>query len=120
MRSRYSIHRRLGPIVTGQTPSQIGAWAVIQAGITAKLHSSDNVASLTDNGAGDFTLTYSTAFASASDYVVLGNPTTTSTGGFWTAEDVPPLAGSCRVLTIDAGNALVDRDPTQVICIGRM
>lgn len=93
-------------------------WAVIQAGGTSKLHSSYNVGSLTDNGAGDFTLTYVIPFASASDYAVIGSANTTVVNAFTEASS-PPAAGSVQIRTINTSNASVDSDPTTVIAVGR-
>lgn len=103
-----------------RTRSIVGAQAVIQAGTTGKLHSSFNIASYTDNGAGDHTLTFAVPFATLNSYVALVEAvTSTNALGSWIDESNPPAAGSVRVLTINAGNALVDVDPTLVICIGR-
>jgi len=101
-----------------RSTSIVGMWAVIQAGETGKLHSSFNVASYTDNGAGDHTLTYNISFASASDYVVVGSANTNVTGAY-TADGSPPAAGSARIVTANTSAALVDSDPTTVIAVGR-
>ena len=100
--------------------SRVGMWAVIQAGTTAKLHSSYNVASLTDNGAGDFTLTMAVAFASASHYAVLAAQA--NSGDFiavWTDRNNLPTANTIRVVSPDASNTLTDYDPTLVLAVGR-
>jgi len=100
--------------------SRVGVWAVIQAGVTAKLHSSYNVATFTDNGAGDFTLTFTVPFADASSYAIICSANSGNFTAGHTADGVPPLAGSARVVTIaDALNAQADRDPTTVIGVGR-
>lgn len=99
--------------------SQIGVWAVIGTQTTSKLHTSYNVASLTDNGTGDSTLTFVVPFASASEYAVVCGTTSTSRVVTFTDQDNRPTASSVRLVTIDAANALTDVDPTTVICVGR-
>lgn len=119
----YLARRALGAIRSGDNAasSQIGAWAVIQGSGTSTLHSSYNIASLTDNGAGDFSLTFAREFASASEYVILGAPIHAA-GGFvnmlYTDDATASTAASCRVLSLLA-SALTDADPTTVLMIGR-
>lgn len=100
--------------------SIVGAWAVIQAGTTGKLHSSYNVASYTDNAAGDHTLTFVVPFGGANEYAVhCGSANGTNQMGHVSDSSNPPTAASVRVLTINASNVLVDVDPTTVLCVGR-
>ena len=103
-----------------RNPSIVGAWAVIQAGGTGKLHSSYNVATYTDGGAGVHALTFTIPFASASEYAIVGScsPTTTNTQ-IYVNETTDATANSVSVVTINTSNALVDQDPTMVICVGR-
>ena len=112
--------RVTGSLRPARNRSVVGAWAVIQAGGTGKLHSSYNVASYTDNGDGDHSLSFVIPFASASQYAVLCSSANINNQMFnGTDESNPPLATSLRVLTINASNVLVDVDPTMVMCVGR-
>ena len=98
--------------------SRVGAWAVIQAGTTGKLHTSYNVSSYTDNGAGDHTLTWLVPFANASSYVVLGTANSSTTNVFPLDTELPS-AGSARVVTFSTSAVPTDTDPTTVIAVGR-
>jgi len=60
-----------------------------------------NVSSITDNGTGDYTINFTTAFSSA-NYVAVGSCETTSSGSlnaFTNVDNGGRAAGSCRVLT---------------------
>ena len=110
-----------GGIYNGsQTRSVVGLWAVVGGGITMKIHSAFNLSSLTDNGTGDFTLTMSIPFASASDYAVVA---TQGSGNFSAAHidhSNPPTASTVRVVTFDDSVANVgDRDPVTIVAAGR-
>ena len=53
-----------GPVtLTGQYAAK--AWGSLQCQGTSSIRDSGNVSSLTDNGTGDFTITYTTAFSTA-------------------------------------------------------
>lgn len=94
---------------------------MIQAGTTAKLFTSYNIASFTDNGAGDFTLSFTVPFASASEYAVVASSfygaDTRSTA--YTSQTTQPTATTINILTLSAGGGGVDNDPTTVLCVGR-
>ena len=109
--------RTLGGLTFGDHLGQIGAWAVISAGGTSKLHSSFNVSSLTQNANGDHTVTYARAM-NASAYAVF---VTAQTAGFrqaWTDNGNLPTATSVRILTLDSGTTLTNYDPTTVVVTG--
>lgn len=119
----YHARRWVGPTRVGDntSSSQVGAWAVIQASGTSKLHSSYNIASLTDNSAGNFTLTFQREFASASDYVILGAAVHAVAGGanaLYTDEATATTAASCRIVAL-FGAVATDMDPTTVCMVGR-
>lgn len=99
--------------------SIVGVWAVIQAGTTGKLHSSYNVASYTDNGAGDHTLTFVVPFGGANEYACTFGTAATNRTVTYQDEATATAAGSLRIKTINSGNALTDIDPTTVLCVGR-
>ena len=112
----------LRPTVGWRGPSnrsQVGVWAVIQAGTTGKLHGSYNVSAYTDNGAGDHTLTFVVPFASASDYAIVCGTMATNRTVTFVDQDNRAAASSVRVVTINASNSLTDIDPTTVLCVGR-
>ncbi len=111
--------RFLGGLWGPRTRSRVGMWAVVQAGTTAKLHSSYNVSSFTDNGAGDFSFTLVIPFASASDYAIVCGTNATNRTVTFQDQDNRPTASSLRTVTINAANALTDIDPTTVLCVGR-
>jgi len=100
----------------------VKVWAVIGGTPDAKLHSSYNVTSLTDNAVGDFTLTFQQAFVNASNYAVLGmfgNVTASlSRGNIYVRQATLPTSTSCRTINIDAGGAAFDADPTMIFCVG--
>ena len=87
-----------------------------------KIHTHFNVASLTDNGTGDFSLTYSIPFASASSYAVIVAPSlvTSPSIGAHIDHSNPPTANSCRILLMNnLASGHLDNDPVGVVAIGR-
>jgi len=102
--------------------TDVKVWAVIGGTPDAKLHSSYNVTSLTDNDVGDFTLTFQQAFVNASNYAVLGmfgNVTAAnSRGNIFVRLGSLPTSTSCRTLTINASAIAFDADPTMIFCVG--
>lgn len=100
--------------------SIVGLWAVVGGGVTMKTFSSFNVASLTDNGTGDFTLSMVVPFAAASEYAVFAAQ---DSGNFATAHidhSNAPTARTVRVVTVNDGvGGFSDRAPVTVIAVGR-
>lgn len=92
-------------------PKAYAKWTTVGATV---LTTGANIASLTDNGAGDTTLTFTTPMASA-DYVAI------ATGGSADvfAHIAAQAAGSVRVRTRDAAGALTDSDLNQLIVLGK-
>ena len=81
-----------------------------------------NVSSVTDNGAGNWTVNWTTGFANANYSVsVTSSNADTAGGGTWgsTSSSAPPITTSCRVLTLDHnGNVNDPAEKIRVIAIG--
>lgn len=97
-----------GPL-TGEGAKAHGHVTV--SGGTPTLNTSYNVSSLTDNGVGDFTFNFSTAFSSA-NYTVAGSAQPTGGGSavvIMIREGVNPTTSACRIhVNAPAVNAGVD------------
>lgn len=80
-------------------PSAAKAWVKITvSGGTPSAVASHNVSSITDNGVGDFTVNFTSAFSSANYGVAgLGRNTSSSDGCIALSQITAPAAGSCRV-----------------------
>ena len=113
--------RLLGPTRTQcETPgSQVVAYAVMSVVGDAKVLTSLNIGSLTDNGTGDMTLTYASALSIASDYAWFGSSTTTDMTQVWTRQATPPSASAIRIQTTNAAGTLTNFEPTMLCCVGR-
>lgn len=72
-----------------------------------------NIASVTDNGAGDYTLNFTDDFTNSSYQVSISVHGTGGVGGR-THYNIAPAPGSCRVYMMDATGGAVDRDFTFV------
>jgi len=98
----------------------IKAWINFNGTGTIAINDSFNVSSITDNGTGEYTITWDTDFANSS-YAV-GSITGDATGdaapanAFVTTKTI--LAGSIRVLIRDAGGSPGDREAVCLIAIG--
>jgi hypothetical protein len=97
-------------------PGVAKAWAVFDA--TGGIYASHNVSSITDNGTGDFTVNFTTAFSSA-NYVPLAiaNRALNATYGILTYVIQTPTASACRFATslLDlAGGTNNQADPSRV------
>lgn len=114
--------RILGPVRSQREApgSQAVAWAVCSVVGDAKILTSMNIGSLTDNGTGDVTLTYASALSIASDYAWFGSATTTDMTQVWTRQATPPTATSIRVQTTNAAGALTNFEPLMMTCVGRV
>ena len=115
-----ALHRQVGTIKPADGSGQVGAWAVVKGQATNKLHSSYNISSLTDNAAGDFTLTYVRAFAAATNYVTVGLcvGALNQASQVYTDDANVPTATSARILTLDTAGNKTARDPTCIAMIG--
>lgn len=112
--SWLSWFNRLAELVgAGTTNAKSVAKAWIRFTDTAILDSY-NVTSVTDNGVGDFTFTFTTAFANANYAIcaMAGTSTTAAQQALAVTTGATPLVGSCRVIygTVDGAGALVPAD----------
>lgn len=102
------------------TNNATNAWAHVTNAGTPTLAGSMNVASLTDNGVGDTTVTFTTALASANYAASIGVSADTGGGAATRIGGFKPgthLAGSIRVITQDTAANVRDCD-FDVSCIG--
>lgn len=113
--------RTLGAVRNGSTAdgARVGAWAVIKGNAPAKTHSSFNISALTDNGAGDYTLSFSRAF-NATAYAVVMMPTGILSQWVHNGTDDTnvPTSTTVRIFTLNVGGALVYQDPTTAMIVG--
>ena len=90
-------------------PSAAKAW--VAWGVTSTIDISYNVSSITDNGTGDWTVNFTTAFSSA-DYVAVRYARASNTGGNgaigYVSSTVAPTASACRTLCLSLGGSAVD------------
>ena len=102
------------PLAVNWNPGVAKGWAswTISGG-TPTLNANLNVSSLTDNGVGDFTINWTTAFSSA-NYVIVGTVKRSDSGGAGGGQDgiirlsSNPATGSVRVGTADNSGSLED------------
>lgn len=92
----------------------LGNISWVQFSGSAAIAGHENVSSITDNGAGDFTVTWARQFATASSYAVsvcssTANPFSAATGHFDALQTV--LAGSVRTSFLNYSAAAAS-DPT--------
>jgi hypothetical protein len=92
-------------------PSAMKAWAKVTNAGTPTLSQSYNVGSLTDNGTGDTTVTFSTAF-SGTTYRYGGSARYDGNNGISVMQSnaTGPATGSCRMVTARGGGAPTDVD----------
>lgn len=92
-------------------PGMAKAWVVFNGTGTPAILASYNVASITDHGSGDYTITFTTAFSSA-NYAVIGSASNIVQGvSVATDEANPPTASACRIKTQSSGST---GDPARV------
>lgn len=104
-------------------PSACKAWATW--GVTSTIDASFNVSSITDNGAGDWTVNFTTVFSSANygwQYTIQVDEVGTADGSFDEAVKTTGIAaGSLRVVVarnFSGGLALTDDIKNSVACFG--
>jgi len=103
------------PTIQDSAGTQIGtfcrAWVNFNGTGTVAIRASFNVSSITDNGTGDYTVNFTTAFADA-NYSASGvvGVSPGSTAGFTGAFDssAVPTTSALRVFCVSAANALTD------------
>lgn len=98
-----------GKVVTSDVqqfhPSAAKCWASISGGGTPVLDASYNIASITDNGVGDLTITIATDFSSAN----WAGVATSKTGGTAAILRInPQAAGSVEIQCLNSSFALAD------------
>ena len=103
--------------------SPFAAKAWIKWGVTTTIDASQGVSSITDNGAGDWTVNWSTAFSSANYaalYTVEATSTSPNSCAIWsTIRGGGQATGSLRVCCVDGGTfAFTDPAKNHVIAFG--
>ena len=99
------------PVTPGRQqyhPSASKAWVNFNGTGTVAIRASYNVASITDNGTGDYTVNFSTAFSSANYSAVLTSGEQGVTEGIAVFITAGFAAGSCRFGTRTQAYALAD------------
>lgn len=91
-------------------PSAAKAWARFTTVTTTAIKSSYNVTSLTDNGTGDTTITFTTAFSGATYNGIFSGRQDSANINLVIVPDANFAAGSCRVLTYNNDPTLQLRD----------
>lgn len=110
------------PLSAKWHPGVAKAWGRFDGTGTPAYASSHNMdASITDNGTGDYTVSFATDFSAATAYALVGM--TRRAGG--TASGVlnfdasdAPAAGTCRILSMDGGSTPVDKDIITFVAFG--
>lgn len=100
--------------------SPFAAKAWVKWGVTSTIDASQGVSSITDNGAGDWTVNWSTAFSSA-NYAVQYTCENASTSDAWCAaiRSGGQAAGSCRVVSFQVVfQGLADPSKNHVVAFG--
>jgi len=87
---------------------------------TTSITASYNVTSLTDNGTGDTTINFTTAFSSATSYGLAGIGRRPSSVGAQVeiSSGTSPTASAIRILQEDSGGGALDSPDGNIICVG--
>lgn len=104
----------------GEPSSETISWAQIKGSGTTALFGSENVSSLTDNAGGDYTVTWTIPYATASSYaVVLGTSGTTNatTLHFRGLQAITATSARTSLLDYNAASA-TDPDYAYLIALG--
>ena len=80
------------------------AWVNFNGTGTVAIRASGNVSSITDNGTGNYTVNFTTAFADA-NYAVSGSALWGVVGWYWSLYLRAINTGSCQVIVGDTANA---------------
>lgn len=97
-------------------PTAAKAWC--KWGVTTTIDASFGVSSITDNGTGDWTLNWSTAFSSANYAAVTTIEFNASFVGLSQIKNGGQAAGSLRISCIDLGGSAQDPAKNHVIAFG--
>lgn len=85
-------------------PSAVKAWILFNGTGTIAITASYNVTSITDNGTGDYTVTFTTAFSSANYSTSVFTSSSSSVTAAWGGTSYSRLAGSSRFQTAAGGS----------------
>jgi hypothetical protein len=102
-------------------PSAAKAWVSFNGQGTVAIRSSYNVSSITDNGTGDYTVNFTTAFSGADAYAGFGyqGGGNVTSGGFTSGPYVAaPTTSAYRLATFSAAVALADAPWVQACFFG--
>lgn len=116
------MHRVLGHVGGRQiSGSEIAAAWVHFVGVNATIIQSYNATSVTRNGVGDYTLTWQTAFATASSYAIAGGGNPGAAQGIYLAikNGTNPTTTSVTILCEQGNVALTDPATACCLAIGR-
>lgn len=87
-------------------PGSVKAWVTFNGTGTVGIGSSYNVTSITDNGVGDYTVNFTTAFSSASyGYAGLAGTSAATFGKQQVKGGTPPTTTAFRFMTVDGVGA---------------
>ena len=87
------------------------AWVNFNGTGTVAIRASGNVASITDNGSGDYTINFTTAMPDANYAVVAVGGAASGGGTIRIADGTVPAAGSVRIQCLNnPGSTLIDYD----------
>ena len=96
------------------------AWVNFNSWNTFVIRDSENVSSVTDNGTGDYTVTFATAMANAN--YASGGSSGASTGSQRNIaqpfDTFAPTTSSCRYNTVYQNNSLYDASTISIIVMG--
>lgn len=96
----------------------IKGWISFDGSGVVTINDSYNVSSITDNGTGDYTINWTTAFSTA-NYVVTGQAARSSGRAYVNIADTTlPTASSVRIETMDLGATPQDSDYVGILAIG--
>ena len=105
------------PLHQQDHPSAAKAWVTFKPQVGPTINDSFNVASVTRNGAGDYTVTFTTAFSTANFAAVPGSATATSSGPFCSI--LAKTASTVRLNFFSTAFALSDPSISgDVVCFG--
>ena len=96
------------------------SWINFNGGGTIAIRDSYNISSITDNGTGDYTITFSTAMSSV-DYSVSGTMGNSSAVSTWWARSFVPktyATGSLRVVANDSDGVAEDHEYVNCLIFG--
>lgn len=93
-------------------------WAIFDSSSTPIVPSSYNVSSVVKNGTGDFTINFTTPFASA-NFVCIGDTEASAGNGFFQVKTSGRTASSVRIQCLTTVPALFDPTSTSIVCYGR-